>query len=46
MSKNISNVHYVISNVHFESDINEIGDFVNVKINKANAFDLIGENVE
>ena len=29
--------------VHFTSDIECIGEFINVKINKANAFDLIGE---
>ena len=29
--------------VHFTSDVKCIGQFVNVKINKANAFDLIGE---
>ena len=29
--------------VHFTSDKECIGELVNVKINKANAFDLIGE---
>ena len=29
--------------VHFESDINEIGDFVDVKINKAQTWCLYGE---
>lgn len=31
--------------VHFSSDIECIGEFVNVRINRANAFDLIGEIV-
>ena len=32
--------------VHFTSERECIGELVSVKINKANAFDLIGENVE
>ena len=31
--------------VHFESDKDRIGEFINVKINRAGAFDLFGDEI-